>query len=132
MIFLTVINSIILAFNMAHSHSVAAEGVPAVLRGHALEIVDEHNKVRAEIIVTPDSMTAAGQKSSGGVLLRFINDNGKPVIKIVGSVDGSAASFDADPKQSEWTGTQILSKPTGTMLKLTNKDGHVQIVQPSQ
>jgi hypothetical protein len=52
-IVIIVINLAILTFNPAHERSATAEGVAPVLRGRALEIVDDRGKVRAQIMVTP-------------------------------------------------------------------------------
>ncbi len=53
----TVLNLVILILNLAEVRSVAAQGVTPVLRGRALEIVDDHGRVRAEIKVLPAQPT---------------------------------------------------------------------------
>jgi hypothetical protein len=46
LIALTVVNIVLLAFSLAQSRTVAAQGVTPELRGRALEIVDDHGRVR--------------------------------------------------------------------------------------
>ena len=91
-IVLTVINLIILVFTLAQIRPSTAEEVAPVLRGRALEIVDDHGKVRAQIIVTPATTMPDGQKYAESSLLRLIDPNGRPGVKIGTSVDGSGMS----------------------------------------
>ena len=44
-IVITLINLVILAFNLSHLHPATADDVTPVLRGRALEIVDDHGQV---------------------------------------------------------------------------------------
>ena len=48
----TVINLMILLFNFAQSSRATDDGVVPVLRGRALEIVDDQGRVRASIKLT--------------------------------------------------------------------------------
>jgi hypothetical protein len=129
-IVLTVINLVILMFILAHVHPATAEGVAPVLRGRALEIVDDHGKVRAQIIVAPATTMPDGQRYPETVLLRLSDPNGRPVVKIGGSVDGSGISLGGDSERRDWNGVQILAKGTGSFLKITNKDGRERLVKP--
>jgi hypothetical protein len=47
---LTVANAGMLVFSLSQPHRTAAQDVAPVIRGRALEIVDDHGRVRAEII----------------------------------------------------------------------------------
>src|ERR1051326_1273017 len=62
---------------------------PAVLRGRALEIVDDQGKVRASIQVYPASKTSKGETYPETTLLRLIDPNGRPSVKLSTSVQGS-------------------------------------------
>ena len=53
LIALTLANLVLLIFNLAQLRPAAAQGVAPVLRGRALQIVDESGKVRASIAVLP-------------------------------------------------------------------------------
>ncbi len=101
-----------------------------LLRGSGLEIVDNQGKRRAQIIVAPPSTTADGRKYPDTVLLRLIDPNGRPGVKIGASVDGSGMSLAGDSERREWNGVQLLAEETGTSIILTNKDGHKQLIKP--
>ena len=57
LIALTVVNIALLAFSVARPDTAGAQGVAPVLRGRALEIVDDHGRVRASIAVYPADPT---------------------------------------------------------------------------
>ncbi len=89
---LTVINLLILITAMSRIGSAATTQTVPMLRGRGLEIVDDRGKVRAQIIVLPAdtaAKTARGQNYPETVLLRLIDPNGRPGVKIGTSVDGS-------------------------------------------
>jgi hypothetical protein len=50
---LTVTNLVLLGFSLLHPNKVEADNIAPVLRGRALEIVDNKGLVRAEIKVLP-------------------------------------------------------------------------------
>src|SRR6185295_3580964 len=107
-IVITVINLLILTFNLAHVHPATAEVVVPVLRGRALEIVDELGKVRAQIVVQPATTMPDGKKYAETALFRLIDPNGRPGVKIGTSVDGSGMSLAGDSERRDWSGAQIL------------------------
>src|SRR5881409_2097960 len=123
MIALTVANAGMLLFSLAQPHHVAAQDVAPVLRGRALEIVDDRGRVRASIKVFPADPTVKMPDGSTGypetVLLRLINSKGAPNVKISASEDGSGMSLGGD---SNPTHVQILARGTNTSLKLVNKE----------
>jgi len=102
------------------------EGVVPVLRGRGLEIVDDHGRVRASIQVLPaDPKAAAAYPET--VLLRLIDPNGRPSVKLGASVDGAGLGLGgaADP-------TYVIVKAEGadTSMKLTNGDGRERLLAP--
>jgi hypothetical protein len=101
-----------------------------VLRGRGLEIVDDNGKLRAQIIVYPASTAKDGEKYPDTVLLRLIDPNGRPGVKIATSEDGSGMTLAGDSERREWNGVQILAKAAGSTLKLTNKDGREHLLKP--
>jgi hypothetical protein len=129
-IVLTVINLVILTFILAQLRPAMAESVAPVLRGRALEIVDDRGKVRAQIVVVPATTMPDGQKYAETALFRLIDPNGRPAVKIGGSVDGSGISLAGDSERRDWNGVQILAKATGSIVKLTNNDGREQLITP--
>jgi hypothetical protein len=97
-----------------------------VLRGHALEIVDERGRVRASIQVQP-SGTVDGKPYPETVILRLIDPNGRPFVKLAGSERGAGLGL-----LGESDTTHLLLKAEGpsTSVKLTNKDGKERLLEP--
>ena len=110
---------------------IVAQDVAPVLRGRALEIVDERGRVRASITVyaadpgvrMPDGTTAYPET----VVLRLISSQGHPNIKIAATEDGSGIVMGGE---SDPTHIQLLARGTNTFLKLTNKDERQQVIKP--
>ena len=128
---LTIVNAAMLIFQFARPQRTSAEDVAPVLRGHALEIVDDHGRVRAAIrIFPPDPKVRMPDGTTGypeTVLLRLISSKGRPNVKIAAVEDGSAVSLGGD---SDPTDIQLLARGTSTSLKLVNKDGKEHLVKP--
>jgi len=128
---LTVLNLVLLMFVLAEIRPVPAQGITSVLRGRALEIVDEQGRVRAQIRVFPPDPTVKMPDGTTGypetVLFRLISSKGGPNVKIAATEDGSAVSLGGE---SNPTHIQILARGTNTSLKLINKDGRQQLIKP--
>ena len=125
---LTVFNLVLLAFSLAQARLPAAEGMAPVLRGRALEIVDDQGRVRASIKVQPAEGLAPMERKYGEtVILRLIDANGRPEVKIAASEQGGGLSFVGDSDS-----TQVVLKAEGrdSSLMLTNQDGGQQLVKP--
>jgi|SRR5215470_7030643 len=133
---LTLVNLGILMFQLTRTFPVAANSTPSVLRGRALEIVDDHGKVRASIQVLPAGPARRHDGSLSDlsakiypetVLLRLIDPNGRPSVKLGASAQGAGLGLggESDP-------TYIVLKAEGadTSLKLTNLDGRQQLIKP--
>jgi hypothetical protein len=67
--------------------------VQDVLRGKALEIVDDNGKVRASITLFPASKQKDGSIYPETVLLRLITDAGRPAVKISAMSTGSGMAL---------------------------------------
>jgi hypothetical protein len=128
---LTALNLVILMFVLFRINSAKSSDVVPVLRGRALEIVDDQRRVRAMIRVFPANPTAKMPDGTMGypetVLLRLIDSKGAPNVKISATEDGSAGSFAGE---SNPTHVQLLARGTSTSLKLVNKDGREQLIKP--
>jgi hypothetical protein len=128
---LTVLNLGILTFALLRANSAVFREVAPVLRGRALEIVDDQGRVRAMIRVFPPSPTAKMPDGTTGypetVLLRLIDSKGAPNVKIAATEDGSAVSFGGE---SNPTHVQVLARGNSTSLKLVNHDGREQLIKP--
>jgi len=125
------LNIFVLMSTLFHANSAGTSDVAPVLRARALEIVDDHGNVRAMIKVFPPSPHAKMPDGTTGypetVLLRLIDSKGAPNVKIAATEDGSAVSFGGE---SNPTHVQILARGTNTSIKLVNKDGRQQVIEP--
>ena len=129
---LTALNVVLLAVSLAQSGTlVMAQGAAPVLRGRALEIVDDGGRVRASIAILPADPNVRMPDGTTGypetVLLRLVNSKGRPNVKIAATETGSGQVLggNADP-----TYIQLLADGSGTTLKLSNQDGRVQVLKP--
>ena len=129
---LTVLNGVMLALSLAQTTTaVMAQGSLPVLRGRGLEIVDDAGRVRASISILPADPNVRMPDGTTGttetVLLRLVNSQGRPNVKIAAHERGAGAlvAGNTDP-----TWVQILAENGSTTLKLSNQDGRVQVVKP--
>ena len=127
LIVLTILNFVLLAVVLTKGHPVGAQEAAPILRGKALEIVDDQGRVRASISVLPAGPGTDKEKFPETVILRLIDGNGKPFVKLAASKQGSVLGLLGD---SEPTYAQIWAKGTNSFVKLTNKDGHELVVKP--
>ena len=131
LIALTVVNVASLAISLARPGAAGAEGAAPVLRGRALEIVDDRGRVRASITVFPADPAVKMPDGTTGypetVLLRLINSKGGPNVKLAASEDGAGLVLGGE---SNPTHVQVLARGATTSLKLSNKDGQVKLIEP--
>jgi hypothetical protein len=131
LVVVTVFNILLLLFSLDQTRAVTAEGIAPVLRGRALEIVDDRGRIRASITILPADPTVKMPDGTIGypetVLLRLICPKGRPNVKL-GATDRGAGLLlggESDP-----TYVQILAEGPSTSLKLSNKDGREQLIKP--
>ena len=128
---ITVLNLLLLVFSLGQTRAILAEGAAPVLRGRALEIVDDKGRVRASITVLPADPTVKMPDGTTGypetVLLRLITSQGRPNVKLAATERGAGQvlSGESDP-----TYVQILAEGPSTSLKLSNGDGREQLIKP--
>jgi hypothetical protein len=137
LIALTVLNLGLLAFLVAQIEvrflgfrflrSAEMNSAGSVLRGRALEITDDEGRIRASIKVYPPSILPDGTTYPETVLLRLVNSQGTPNVKLSAMEDGSGLvlSGEANP-----THVQVLARGPTTSLKLTDKDGQQRQITP--
>ncbi len=131
LIVLTAVNFALLVFSFARPRSAGAEAIVPVLRGRALEIVDDHGRARATITVFPADPKVKMPDGSTGypetVLLRLINSKGRPNVKIEASEIGAGVGLggETDP-----TYATLFARGTKASLKLNNQDGREQLIKP--
>jgi hypothetical protein len=107
--------------------SVEVNSAGSVLRGRALEITDNEGRIRASVKVQPASVLPDGTTYPEIVLLRLINSQGRPNVKLAATEDGSVLALGGE---SDPTYVQIGARGTTASLTLTNKDGQQQLVKP--
>ena len=125
---LTIVNLGLLIVLLAQFQPVAAQDVAPVLRGRALELVDDQGRVRASITRYADD---------GGypevVVFRLHDRNGKPTIKLdtheaghdIAKGSGLGLLGDTDDTQAFIGTSGAVSK-----VRLKNSDGKLQQVTP--
>jgi len=128
---LTVLHLLVLMSMLFRANSAPNPEVAPVLRGRALEIVDDKGRVRAMIKVLPEDPNVKMPDGTTGypetVLLRLIDSKGGPNVKIAATEDGSAMSLGGE---SNPTHIQVLARGSSTSLKLVNKDGQERVIKP--
>jgi hypothetical protein len=128
---LTVLNLVILVTVLVRAYFAPNPEVAPVLRGRALEVVDDEGRVRAMIKVLPPDPTVKMPDGTTGypetVLLRLIDSKGAPNVKIAATEDGSVVSLVGE---SNPTHVQVLARGASPSLKLVNKEGQEQLIKP--
>jgi len=132
MIALTIANAGMLLFSLAQPRPTAAQDVAPVLRGHALEIVDDQGRVRAEIKVFPAQPNLKMPDGTTGypetVLLRLNDSHNGPHVKLATTEDGSGLVLGGKTGTNAYT--QLSSRGADPLIKIVNKDGREQIIKP--
>src|SRR5437868_13295948 len=131
LVVLTAVNLGILFYQLfqARPSLAATTDVPGVLRGRALEIVDERGRVRASLSVLPEDPKAMwkGKPYPETVLLRLITADGRPNVKLGASKMGAGLLIGGE---SDPTYVQLLAEGEETTLKLTNKNSAEKLITP--
>jgi hypothetical protein len=131
LVVITFLNILLLLFSLSQARAVTAREIAPVLRGRALEIVDDRGRVRASITILPGDphfkMPDGTMGYPESVLLRLISPKGRPNVKIGASDRGSGLGLGGE---DDPTYVQILAEGSSTSLKLTNKDGREQLIKP--
>jgi hypothetical protein len=125
LVVLTLLNLALLVFLLAQMRlSIGPQGVRvwtnvdrAVLRGRALEIVDDQGRTRAAINVHPADQAGSYPETA---ILRLVDQNGRPSVKLSTSERGGGLALVSD---AEGTYVQL----SGRGLTVT-KDGQHQSI----
>jgi hypothetical protein len=128
-IMLTAFNLLLLTFGLAQLRPTSAQGLAPVRRAHALEIVDDHGRVRAEIKVLPAQPAAKMPDGTTGypeaVQFRLISSQNSPHVKLGTTEDGSGLVLGGEKGY-----TQLLSRGTDPFIKIVTKDGRERTIKP--
>jgi len=128
---LAALNLCLVVFVLARVEPLAANehASPGVLRGSALELVDEQGRIRAEIKVLPADpkvkMPDGTEGYPASVLLRLIDSKGSPHVKLAASEDGSGLVLGGEKGY-----VQILSRGTNPHVKIVNGVGQERTLEP--
>jgi hypothetical protein len=114
---LSALNLAVLAGAAIQARPGGAEGAGDILRGRALELVDERGKIRARINVEP----------SGEVVFRLLDQQGTIRVKLGAGTDGSGMLLANDATEP---GVHILAKAEGSSVRVVNKDGSERVIAP--
>jgi len=129
LIVLTLVNLVLLIIKLAQMRTAAAQAVAPVLRGRALQIVDDRDRVRASIAVLPASTQKDGSVYPETVLLRLITEKGRPSVKISASEETAGVTL-VGPTGTKNTYVQLWAKGATSALTLKDEDGRERIVEP--
>jgi hypothetical protein len=127
---LSVANILLLGFSLTSTHLAGAQDPLPILRGRALQIVDDQGRVRASISVLPEGPARPvpdGKIYPETVLLRLIDPNGRPGVKLGASVEGAGLGLAgaADP-----TYVVLSAQNAEASLKLTAKNDRQLVLKP--
>ncbi len=114
---LTIINLFFLLAVLGRASSLDAQAGGSVLRGQALELVDESGRIRSRLNV----------ESNGEVVLRLLDEAGTIRVKLGAGRDGSGLVLLNDATE---LGVQILANANGSMLLLRSKAGQERVLTP--
>lgn len=120
---LTGVNFAILAWLLAGPQIVSASGNAGLIRGSALEIVDGEGRVRASLGILPSGDGA----DSETVLLRLINAEGQPSVKIGASAVASTMSLVGGDDESYIV---IDADGAASSVRLVRADGAERTIAP--
>jgi len=96
-----------------------------VLRGRALEIVDDQGRLRATIGVLPSSVVDS-KRYPETVLLRLIDPRSGPVVKIGAASDGGAIGLTDGADR----GVQVFAHDTGSFVRIVDRAGRERVIRP--
>jgi hypothetical protein len=114
---LTALNLALLLTGLGYGPSATREGPAPLVRARALELVDDHDQVRARLNV----------ESDGEVVFRLLDQRGTIRVKLAAGEDGSGMLL---ANQATAPGVHLLAKPAGTSIRLVSADGKELLLQP--
>ena len=126
---LTVLNLVLLAVLVSTKAATAfgSQQELRVLRGRALEIVDDPGRLRANILVHGPE-TVNGVTYPETVLFRLIDPNGGPLVKLTVARNGSALGL-SDGLSGDG-GVQLYARDTASFVRIVNRSGRIQMLRP--
>ena len=131
LILLTAVNAGLLVFQVVRPHLSPAATLDrqTVIRGRALEIVDDRGRIRATLSVLPEDPKHMwkGEPYPETVLLRLITADGRPNVKLGASRRGAGLLIGGE---SDPTYVQVLAEGGESSVKLIDKSGTERLIKP--
>ena len=109
------------------STALSTQSQAPVLRGRALEIVDDQGRIRANILVHGPE-TVNGITYPETVLLRMSDPTGGPVVKLTAAANGAALGL-SDGLTGNG-GVQLYARDTASFVRIVGRSGRTQILRP--
>jgi len=129
LIALVILNLALVGSQLANSRAEKVDDNATVMRIRALELVDDHGRVRAELKIFPADpnikMPDGTMGSPEAVMLRMISSKGGPFVKLAAADDGGGLVLGGDKSY-----VQLLSRGANPFVKIVNKDGKEQTYKP--
>jgi hypothetical protein len=123
---LTGVNLVLLVFLLCCSAAPLCDG--GVLRGRALEIVDDQGRVRASILLQPASVfQPTGKLYPETVILRLVDAAGRPEVKLLASAEGAGLLLLGD---NDDTQAKIGADHGDCSVMLQDKNRRQQVLKP--
>ena len=107
----------------------ASQTTLPVLRGRALEIVDEQGRVRASIKVHGEE-TVNGQLFPAAVVLVMGDPRGAPGVKLAASAEGAGLGLSAGQRLPDGRSAGIQLHAGGPVVVLVDKQGRERTLKP--
>jgi hypothetical protein len=125
---LSILNLLLLAFLLlSRTGPAMASSRSDVLRGRALEIIDDHGRVRASIkLHEAGTFKPTGKKIPETVMLRLIDSEGRPEVKIGASVEGAGLSLVGRSDSTQL----LLLADSSSSVRLKDPSGQERMIQP--
>ena len=115
---LTLLNFSVLLVTIVQTRPVTAQNVAPVLRGRAIELLDDRGQVRAQLTVEPSNSEA---------VFRLRDSKGVIRVKMGASEDGSALLLLNDTTEP---GVHVLSNRSEVSMTLKARDGRLRTFAP--
>ena len=111
------LNAGLLLLLLVQGGRASAQAPAPVLRGRALELVDDRGQIRARLNVEP----------GGTVVLRLLDQEGTIRVKLGADQKGSGLLLANDATEP---GVHLLATAEGSSVRVVNKDGRERVVTP--
>ena len=117
LIALTAVNALAVGVSIVHSSRLAAASESDTLRARAIELVDQHGRVRAQLNV----------ETNGEAVFRLRDPKGEIRVKLGAGGDGSGlVLLDGATEPA----IHMLAKDAGTSVTLRSKEGQRRVITP--